>query len=263
VEAAHATDLTSRRSVTGLVFTLCGAAVCYKSKLQPTVATSSTEAEFIAAVMAAKLARYLRSILLEIGCPQTAPTVLYADNQAAILMVNANRPTTRSRHIDIQHFAIQEWREKGDILMEYIAGIINMSDALTKALGWTLHHRHTRRMMGHFAPGYSIPLLPASPTSVSGDASCLLSQEAGEGVGAQIGSPCADSPDSTVPNGLAPSGTQAVPSTAVDIRSPWHLETPSATSSGSHSESQDSDLSSQSQGSHSIAEHPSFRPESP
>jgi hypothetical protein len=59
VDAAHATDLKTRRSVSGYVFTLAGGAVTFKSKLQATVATSSTEAEFVAAVSAAKVAKYL------------------------------------------------------------------------------------------------------------------------------------------------------------------------------------------------------------
>jgi hypothetical protein len=50
VNAAHATDLKTRRSVSGYVFTLAGGAVAFKSKLQATVATSSTEVEFVAAV---------------------------------------------------------------------------------------------------------------------------------------------------------------------------------------------------------------------
>jgi hypothetical protein len=66
VDAAHAMDLTTRRSVSGLVFCLAGGAVAYKSKLQATIATSSTEAEFIAAVSAAKTAKYLRSVLSEL-----------------------------------------------------------------------------------------------------------------------------------------------------------------------------------------------------
>jgi hypothetical protein len=98
VDAAHATDLHTRRSITGLVFMFGGGPIAYKSKIQPTVSTSSTEAEFIAAVHAAKIAKYLRSILLELGYPQTSPTKLYEDNAAAILMVNAQRPTPRSRH---------------------------------------------------------------------------------------------------------------------------------------------------------------------
>jgi hypothetical protein len=58
VDAAYATDISTRPSVTGLVFCLAGGAIAYKSKLQVTVATSSTEAEFIAAVHAAKIAKY-------------------------------------------------------------------------------------------------------------------------------------------------------------------------------------------------------------
>jgi hypothetical protein len=61
------------------------------------------------------------------------------DNEAAIAMINECKPTTRSRHIDIQHFAIQEWHQCGAIVMHHIPGIINPSDQATKALGWTLH----------------------------------------------------------------------------------------------------------------------------
>jgi KUP system potassium uptake protein len=59
VDAAHATDLKTRCSISGYVFTLAGGAVAFKSKLQATVATSSTKAEFMAAVSAAKVAKYL------------------------------------------------------------------------------------------------------------------------------------------------------------------------------------------------------------
>ena len=64
LDAAHATDLTTRRSVTGCIVFFCGAAVACKSRLQPIVATGSTEAEFHAAVTAAKVVKYLRHIYL-------------------------------------------------------------------------------------------------------------------------------------------------------------------------------------------------------
>ena len=152
VDAAHATDIPTRRSITCLVFCLAGGAIAYKSKRQTTVATSSTEAEFIAAVHAAKTAKYLRSVLADFGFPQLAPTPIYNDNEAAIAMINQCKPTPRSRHIDIQHFAIQEWRRQGAIIMHHIPGVVNCSDAGTKALGWTLHSRHVRRSMGHYGP---------------------------------------------------------------------------------------------------------------
>ena len=152
VDAAHANDPKTMRSVTGFGFSFAGGVVAYKTKLQPTVATSSTESEFIAAVLAAKTGKYLRSVLHELGFAQTQPTVLYIDNKAAIDMINVNRPTPRSRHIDIQYFAIQEWRASGLILVRHIPGILNSADQATKALGWTLHARHARRLMGHFGP---------------------------------------------------------------------------------------------------------------
>jgi hypothetical protein len=49
-DAAHATDRSTRRSVTGNAFTLSGAAIAYRSKLQGTVSTSSTEAKFLSGV---------------------------------------------------------------------------------------------------------------------------------------------------------------------------------------------------------------------
>ena len=69
---------------------------------------------------------------------------------SAIKMINARVPTERSRHIDIQHFAIQDWKEAGDIVMRHIPGILNPADDLTKPLGWVLHARHARRIMGHY-----------------------------------------------------------------------------------------------------------------
>jgi hypothetical protein len=149
VDAAYGTDTSTRRSVTGLAFTLGGGAIAYRSKLQPVVATSSTEAEFIAAVQAAKMAKYLRSVLHDLGFPQHTATPIYCDNEAAILMTNACKPTQRSRHIDIQWYAIQEWMRRGDIVLKHIAGTINPADSLTKALGWILHLRHIRQLMGH------------------------------------------------------------------------------------------------------------------
>jgi hypothetical protein len=152
VDAAHATDLATRRSITGLVFTLAGGAIAFKSKVQPTVSTSSTEAELIAAVTAAKLAKYFRSVLTELGFAPTGPTILYEDNEATMAMINENRPTARARHVDIQFFAIQEWRHQGHVVVKRIPTTINIADGGTKALGWTLHSRHARRAMGHYGP---------------------------------------------------------------------------------------------------------------
>jgi hypothetical protein len=120
VDAAHATDLVTRRSITGMVFTLTRGAIGFKSKVQHTVSTSSTEAELIAAVTAAKLVKCFRSILTELGFAPSGPTILYEDNEATMAMINENHPTPRARHertryqhdVDIQYFAIQNCDNK-------------------------------------------------------------------------------------------------------------------------------------------------------
>ena len=53
-DADYAGDIDSRRSTSGYVFILGGGAVSWRSKLQATVALSTTEAEYVAAAEAAK-----------------------------------------------------------------------------------------------------------------------------------------------------------------------------------------------------------------
>jgi hypothetical protein len=64
------------------------------------------------------------------------------DNQASITIINEHKPTTHSRHIDIQHFAIYEWRAAGDIIVHHILGVINPSDQTTKPICRALLSRH-------------------------------------------------------------------------------------------------------------------------
>ena len=79
---------------------------------------------------------------------------------SAINMINNRVPTEGSCHIDIQHFAIQDWAEAQDIVMRHIPGILSITDGLTKALGWVLHSRHARCMMGHFLNSLAVaPIL--------------------------------------------------------------------------------------------------------
>ena len=153
VDAAYANDHRKRRSTTGLAFTLCGGAIVYKSKTQSLTAVSSTEAEFIAAFDAGKICRYLRMILKQLGYEQKEATIINIDNQAALQIINDNTsPTERTRHIDVRYWAIQDWIQDKSIFMQWIPGPLNISDAETKPLGYVLHARHCRRMMGHYTP---------------------------------------------------------------------------------------------------------------
>ena len=77
-------------------FTHCVGAILYQSKAQSITALSSTKAELIAAVTAVKNIKYIRSVMDESGVKNTDPTPIYEDNQSAIKIINANKPSGQS-----------------------------------------------------------------------------------------------------------------------------------------------------------------------
>ena len=70
-------------------------------------------------------------------------------------MGNAQKPTPRTRHMDIKYFSICEWVDRDLMHLERIDTSINMSDHLTKALNRALFHRHADFLLGHIPPMYS------------------------------------------------------------------------------------------------------------
>ena len=103
VDAAHANDFCCCRSTTGYAFLLNFGVISYRSKTQSTTATSSTEAEFLAAVTAAKHTKYIYLSFWK-AIPTSWP--YYENNMSAINMINNCVPTDWSLNINIQLIAI-------------------------------------------------------------------------------------------------------------------------------------------------------------
>ena len=150
-----ATCVKTRRSFSGICIQLVGGTIAYKTKFQPTVALSSTEAEFMAACDVGRMSLFVRSILWDLDIPQEAATIAYEDNDGCTAMANAQKPTTRTRHIDIKYFVLCEWVECDLIHLERIDTSINIADHLTKPLSRILFHRHADFLLGHVPPKYS------------------------------------------------------------------------------------------------------------
>ena len=111
---------------------LAGGTIAYKSQLQPTVAGSSTESEFIQANGTGKICIFVRSIMWDLGIPQHAATLIYEDNDACTAMTNAQKPTPRTRHVEIKYFALSEWVERDLLNLERVDTSINKADNFTK-----------------------------------------------------------------------------------------------------------------------------------
>ncbi|KAI4323677.1 hypothetical protein L6164_023265 [Bauhinia variegata] len=67
VDSDYAGDIDKSKSTTGYVFALTSGAVSWVLKLQSVVATSTTEAEYVATTQASKEAVWLKMILKELG----------------------------------------------------------------------------------------------------------------------------------------------------------------------------------------------------
>eukprot|EP00957_Ditylum_brightwellii_P065882 4996655-Ditylum_brightwellii.AAC.1 len=70
-------------------------------------------------------------------------------------MANTNKSNGHTCHINISYFALQKWVQEGKVKLAHIRGVANPADALTKALGWTLHCLHVIQMMRHLGNVYT------------------------------------------------------------------------------------------------------------
>ena len=154
-DADWASCLRTRRSFTGSLIKLAGAAVAYKTQLRATIATSSTESEFMAAYELGKALLYVRSLLWDLDVPQEAASRIYEDNDACTAMANAQKLTSCTRHMDIRYNVLCEWVERDLIVLERVDTTINEADHFTKLLSRVLFHRHIDYIMGHVPPDYS------------------------------------------------------------------------------------------------------------
>ena len=154
VDSDWAGDSVKRKSMTGVIIMLAGGAIAYKAKYQDVIALSTTEAEFVAACDAAKMILFFRSILEDLGIPQEEATVLYEDNNGALMMANAQQPTKRTRHMDIKLFSLLDWVERDLTILKDISTHDNAADAMTKMLPRQLFYRHMDTYMGKRIPPY-------------------------------------------------------------------------------------------------------------
>ena len=102
----------------------------------------------MAAFDAARELCYLRELLSDLGEPQTAPTILYEDNQACIRISEAVCNSDRTKHIDARYHMLRERVLDGSLKLVYVNTKDMIADTFTKALLLVSFRRFRDAMLG-------------------------------------------------------------------------------------------------------------------
>jgi hypothetical protein len=85
VDAYHAHDLFTRRSITGILVMLNNTLIRWISKRQKTVETSTYGSEFVASRIATELILEIRYMLWSLGMALDGPSLMLGDNMSVVL----------------------------------------------------------------------------------------------------------------------------------------------------------------------------------
>ncbi|GJT15758.1 hypothetical protein Tco_0874464 [Tanacetum coccineum] len=105
--------------------------ISWQCKKQTIVATSTTEAEYVAAASGCGQVLWIQNQLLDYGY-NFMNTKIYIDNNSAICIVKNPVYHSRTKHIDIRHHFIRDCYEKKLINVDHIHTDNNVADLLTK-----------------------------------------------------------------------------------------------------------------------------------
>ena len=97
------------------------------------MATSTAEAEYVAATMATKEALWLRKLLSALGVDCGA-VPMEEDNQACLALVNNPEATERTKHVDDAYHMVHDYVARGDVTFYFLPSAERPADGLTKAL---------------------------------------------------------------------------------------------------------------------------------
>ncbi|GKE23099.1 retrotransposon protein, putative, ty1-copia subclass, partial [Tanacetum coccineum] len=130
------------------MFLVYGGAVDWKSTKQSIFATSSIDAEYIAAFDASKEAVWIRKFIYGLG---VVPTIeehinMYCDNTGAITIAKDHGVTKGARHFRAKVHYLRETIEMGDVKIEKVDTDENLADPFTKALAFPKHSELTEKI---------------------------------------------------------------------------------------------------------------------
>ncbi|MCO5591036.1 hypothetical protein L7F22_045012 [Adiantum nelumboides] len=137
VDASWAGDDPRCFSMGGYVFALAGGPISWQTKRQSSIASFSTEAEYVAAALTSCEALWISELITELKLPfnvSTAPITLLCDNQSTIALAESPSFSSKLKHIKINFHFLKELVVNGFIKLVYVPSTKNWADFLTKSM---------------------------------------------------------------------------------------------------------------------------------
>jgi len=141
VDADHARDKVTRRSVTGIILLLNNTPLVWVSKRQRTVEVSTYGSEMVAARIAVELVMEMRYKLRMLGVQLEEKSVMVGDNMSVVLNTTIPSSVLIKKHLACSYHRIHEAIAGRIIDFAHIDSVENLADVNTKPLGNVAFHR--------------------------------------------------------------------------------------------------------------------------
>jgi hypothetical protein len=147
VDADHAGDQVTRRSVTGILLYVNNTPLKWYSKRQNTVESSTYGAELVALRIAVEMVIEFRYKLRMMGIPIAGPCQVLCDNRSVVLSSTLPSNTLKKKHNAIAYHKIRESVAAKIIKVNHIEGKCNVADILTKSTDGVTFRKHVQACM--------------------------------------------------------------------------------------------------------------------
>jgi hypothetical protein len=137
VDANLMHDLTTGRSVTGILHLINKTPIDWYSKKQATVETATYGSEFVAARTCVEQIIDLRTTLRYLGVPIRERSYMFGDNESVVNRSSQVFAKLHKRHNMLSFHRVRETIASGMITFNYIKGEINPADVLSKHWGYS------------------------------------------------------------------------------------------------------------------------------
>ena len=131
VDADHAHDQLTRRSVTGILLFINNTPIKWYSKRQNTVETSTYGDELVALRIAGDIAVEFRYKLRMMGIPLMGPSKVLCGNEGVVLNTTLPSSTLKKKHNAIAYHRVRKAVAAKIARVYHIEGKENMADILT------------------------------------------------------------------------------------------------------------------------------------